>query len=47
MYTGLVSLVFPLVGESKNSGYGKESGKDVAVNVFMVTKTGALTVEGV
>jgi succinate-semialdehyde dehydrogenase len=30
----------------KESGYGKGSGKDVAVNEYLVTKTGALTIEG-
>ncbi|OMP88595.1 Succinate-semialdehyde dehydrogenase, mitochondrial [Diplodia seriata] len=34
-------------GGMKDSGYGKESGKDVAVNEYLVTKTGTLTVEGV
>lgn len=33
-------------GGMKESGYGKESGKDVAVNEYLVTKTGTLTVEG-
>ncbi|PWY84815.1 succinate-semialdehyde dehydrogenase [NADP+] [Aspergillus heteromorphus CBS 117.55] len=28
------------------SGYGKESGKEVAVNEYLVTKTGTLTVQG-
>lgn len=27
----------------KESGYGKESGKDVAVEEYLVTKTGTLT----
>jgi succinate-semialdehyde dehydrogenase len=30
----------------KESGYAKESGKDVAVNEYLVTKTGTLTIEG-
>lgn len=34
-------------GGMKDSGYGKESGKDVAVNEYLVTKTGTLTLEGV
>ncbi|KAI2786474.1 putative succinate-semialdehyde dehydrogenase [Penicillium oxalicum] len=33
-------------GGMKESGYGKESGKDVAVNEYLVTKTGTLTIEG-
>jgi succinate-semialdehyde dehydrogenase len=33
-------------GGIKESGYGKESGKDVAVNEYLVTKTGTLTIEG-
>lgn len=32
-------------GGIKQSGYGKESGKDVAVNEFLITKTGTLTVQ--
>lgn len=34
-------------GGIKESGYGKESGMEVAVNEYLVTKTGTLTVEGV
>lgn len=33
-------------GGMKDSGFGKESGKDVAVAEYMVTKTGTLTLEG-
>lgn len=33
-------------GGIKQSGYGKESGKDVAVAEYVITKTGTLTVEG-
>ncbi|PNY27007.1 Succinate-semialdehyde dehydrogenase [NADP(+)] GabD [Tolypocladium capitatum] len=33
-------------GGIKESGCGKESGKDVAVDEFMVTKSGTLTIEG-
>ncbi len=33
-------------GGIKESGYGKESGKDVAVEEYLITKTGVLTVEG-
>lgn len=34
-------------GGIKESGYGKESGMEVAVNEYLVTKTGTLTIEGV
>ncbi|KAI5868205.1 aldehyde dehydrogenase [Durotheca rogersii] len=33
-------------GGIKESGFGKESGKDVAINEYLITKTGTLTVEG-
>jgi acyl-CoA reductase-like NAD-dependent aldehyde dehydrogenase len=33
-------------GGIKYSGYGKEAGKDIAVNEYMITKTGTLTVDG-
>lgn len=33
-------------GGIKESGSGKESGKDVAIEEFMVTKTGTFTIEG-
>ena len=33
-------------GGIKESGYGKESGKDVAVAEYTITKTGTLTVDG-
>lgn len=33
-------------GGIKESGYGKESGKDVAVNEYLITKTGTFTLEG-
>lgn len=33
-------------GGIKDSGFGKESGKDVAINEYLVTKTGTMTVEG-
>lgn len=29
----------------KESGHGKESGKDVAVDEFMVTKSGTMAIE--
>ena len=32
-------------GGIKDSGYGKESGKDVAVNEYLITKTGTLTIQ--
>jgi succinate-semialdehyde dehydrogenase/glutarate-semialdehyde dehydrogenase len=33
-------------GGIKESGYGKESGKDVAVNEYLITKTGTFTLDG-
>lgn len=33
-------------GGIKESGYGKESGKDVAVAEYLITKTGTLTLDG-
>ncbi|KAK6958322.1 hypothetical protein Daesc_001120 [Daldinia eschscholtzii] len=33
-------------GGIKDSGFGKESGKDVAINEYLITKTGTLTIEG-
>jgi acyl-CoA reductase-like NAD-dependent aldehyde dehydrogenase len=33
-------------GGIKQSGYGKESGKDVAVNEYLITKTGTFTLDG-
>jgi len=32
-------------GGIKQSGYGKESGKDVAVAEYLITKTGTFTLE--
>jgi acyl-CoA reductase-like NAD-dependent aldehyde dehydrogenase len=43
--TGNQSAAETPFGGIKQSGYGKESGKDVAVNEFLITKTGTLTVE--
>lgn len=31
-------------GGIKESGYGKEAGKDVAIEEYMISKTGTLTV---
>ena len=44
--TGNQSAAETPFGGIKQSGYGKESGKDVAVNEFLITKTGTLTLEG-
>ncbi|KAJ5885068.1 hypothetical protein N7495_009578 [Penicillium taxi] len=46
MNTGNQSAAESPFGGIKESGYGKESGKDVAVSEFLVTKTGTLTIEG-
>lgn len=32
-------------GGIKESGYGKEAGKDVAIEEYLISKTGTLTVE--
>jgi len=47
MNTGNSSAAESPFGGMKESGYGKESGKDVAVEEYLVTKTGTLTLEGI
>ncbi|KAI9927900.1 hypothetical protein ASPWEDRAFT_173551 [Aspergillus wentii DTO 134E9] len=46
MNTGNSSAAESPFGGIKESGYGKESGMEVAVNEYLVTKTGTLTLEG-
>lgn len=46
MNTGNQSAAESPFGGIKESGYGKESGKDVAVQEYLITKTGTMTLEG-
>ncbi|VUC29205.1 unnamed protein product [Clonostachys rosea] len=46
MNTGNASAAESPFGGIKDSGFGKESGKDVAISEYLITKTGTLTLEG-
>lgn len=46
MNTGSSSAAESPFGGIKESGYGKESGKDVAINEYLITKTGTMTIDG-
>lgn len=43
--TGNQSAAESPFGGIKESGIGKESGKDVAINEFLIQKTGTLTLQ--
>ena len=46
MNTGNSSAAETPFGGIKESGYGKESGKDVAIQEYCITKTGTMTITG-